>query len=462
MRAEVDQFLRQCYFSAGELLPHKLSNGYVSKAQNVSAHVEGIGPESVSTMVHMGPQLGAVAPLIGVPVGKLVYPYHNLCICEHTLKDDDDAVPSNTLHYIVTVQVLFFLFGICVGYVYYYVHKRLLGAPELETTDCATQGRMWLLGLISQVLQTTPCQVILGRHVVWENRFEVYMDENCNMSVADVRDRLVRDMLDSKNVLPMDQQTQNPKTLPQRHLPPGKPVDLYMMYVATCMKARVEAASSRTFRRVWKDWSHCLEFRKSSTHTMCKSCHKLKHQIRSAVDFSDHVLATEKYLAHLQAQWADRQAYWALRARARSERDVLHMICDGMDRSKFALPRWLEGRQPKDSVCEHVQRPVCELSACLVHGVGCYMFIADENVVIGSSWVAETVLHSVDRAFAWFEENAIPFPKDLIIHGDNTNRELKNSVMGRLCAFLVGASYFRMAGHQHLRVGHTHEDIGGL
>jgi hypothetical protein len=136
------------------------------------------------------------------------------------------------------------------------------------------------------------------------------------------------------------------------------------------------------------------------------------------------------------------------------------LIVDGMDRSKFALPRWHEGRAPKHASVEHTRRPVLELSAVIVHGVGVYLFLADEDVSIGANWTCEVVLAAMDKAMLWYQTKGKRVPVDVAITADNTNREAKNSIFSRLCAFLTAGRYFRTAGHQHLRVGHTHEDVG--
>ena len=39
-------------------------------------------------------------------------------------------------------------------------------------------------------------------------------------------------------------------------------------------------------------------------------------------------------------------------------------------------------------------------------------------------------------------------------------KEVKNSIFGSYCGMMVGAGYFRTVSHEHLPVGHTHEDIG--
>jgi hypothetical protein len=49
----------------------------------------------------------------------------------------------------------------------------------------------------------------------------------------------------------------------------------------------------------------------------------------------------ERLDGHLRDQYRDREIYWSIRARARSERDVLSLIMDGMDHhSKFRIPQW--------------------------------------------------------------------------------------------------------------------------
>ena len=41
-------------------------------------------------------------------------------------------------------------------------------------------------------------------------------------------------------------------------------------------------------------------------------------------------------------------------------------------------------------------------------------------------------------------------------------QEVKNGIFGSFAAMLVGAGFFRTFSHEHLPVGHTHEDIGTL
>ena len=131
----------------------------------------------------------------------------------------------------------------------------------------------------------------------------------------------------------------DPKTLPQKCLPPGKVIDLYMLYCASCDGHGM--ASRCTFMREWHaGWSKCLRFRKSSSHSLWKVCHLLRHTIRSAADMTQQAIASSKLLLHLRSQWADREIYWALRHQAKTCFNIISAISDGMDKSKFAMPRY--------------------------------------------------------------------------------------------------------------------------
>lgn len=45
------------------------------------------------------------------------------------------------------------------------------------------------------------------------------------------------------------------------------------------------------------------------------------------------------------------------------------------------------------------------------------------------------------------------------LQADNTVKEVRNGTSGQLCSLLVAGNYFEEAGHHHLPVGHTHEDV---
>ena len=48
----------------------------------------------------------------------------------------------------------------------------------------------------------------------------------------------------------------------------------------------------------------------------------------------------------------------------------------------------------------------------------------------------------------------------LWLQGDNTPKELRNSICGKWACMMCQARYFKSVSHHHMVVGHTHEDIG--
>lgn len=276
---------------------------------------------------------------------------------------------------------------------------------------------------------------------------------------------LVEAVLDSACISPMEQAARrDPKSWPVRYLPPGKLADLYLLYTAWARARGLEVAAGSTFRLAWKldGWYKCLVFRKASTHSLCFTCGELKYLIQNANTVDDHIAACGGLHSHLRDQYKDREIYWQLRARSRTEKDVLCIIGDGMDQSKFGLPQWTHGRAPKHSVVEKNPRPSAHLYAVIAHGWRTDIYIGSEGVSSGSQFCVDMVLRTIDEVFRQSQRCGTPFPLDCIVQGDNTTKELKNSIIGRTLALLSLAGVFRAASHSHLRVGHTHEDVDQL
>ena len=282
-------------------------------------------------------------------------------------------------------------------------------------------------------------------------------DEVAGVSSGD----LVAAILDSACVNPIEQATRSgPESWPKRHLPPGRLADLYLMYVGWARSHGRTSACAETFRQVWRlGWDKTLLFRKSSTHSLCFTCGRLKAKIRNAEQLDEHISACSALVTHLRDQWRDRAIYWGLRARARTEKDILCVIGDGMDKSKFGIPQWEGGRAPKHAVVDHNNRPSCSVYACVAHGYRVDVYITHEGMPTGAAFCCDMLLRTLDRVWKQCQKTGRPFPLDLAIQGDNTTKELKNSILARTIAMLASAGLFRACGHFHLRVGHTHEDV---
>ena len=129
-----------------------------------------------------------------------------------------------------------------------------------------------------------------------------------------------------------------------------------------------------------------------------------------------------------------------------------------MDRSKFAVPRWRDGRAPKGA--EKLQRPSVELYTVILHGRSVNIYLADESQTLGASWALEIWCRSVEKAWQAAIRKCEPFPSHCVLWGDNTSRELRNSCCHRFFSALTCAGIMKSCSLKHLPVGHTHEDIG--
>lgn len=211
--------------------------------------------------------------------------------------------------------------------------------------------------------------------------------------------------------------------LARRYLPPGRPSDLYQLYLSHQIAHKAPAASSSTFFRVFNEtgWKQVLRFRAKSQHTMCTTCHKLKVAIRKAKGVQEHARQSDRLYRHLAGQFTDRKVYAELKARSRYDRDLLTVICDGMDKSKFSLPRYHEGRTPK--ALETVARPSCEVYAVILHGHAVCTYVTDCDQSAGAAWVMEVLGRSFDVAFKASQRQGKPWPSVVKVFADNTPKD---------------------------------------
>ncbi len=215
----------------------------------------------------------------------------------------------------------------------------------------------------------------------------------------------------------------SPDKLPRRYLPPGNFSDLFRLYVAACHAVNEPAASCSTFFRTLRKsgWRKKLRHRGKTTHSQCSTCHKLKNQIRKARGLQDHAVAADRYLRHLAGQYADRKCYWEYRHRASQRGDIIVGIQDSMDKSKFRLPRYSGGVVPK--ALEQKVRPECELTACIIHGRGIFIYVADPDLSFGSDWNIEVFSRSLESCWQLSQRNGSTWPRTAKLFSDNTPKD---------------------------------------
>ena len=163
------------------------------------------------------------------------------------------------------------------------------------------------------------------------------------------------------------------------------------------------------------------------------------------------------YHKHLRHQYCDRLVYWKLRADSRDQLvPVVTMVTDGMDQSKFCLPRH-EAMRSKDF--GSFIRPRLHISAIIAHGWHVIFQISPPDLPKDSNASIELISHSLTLLK---EQGAILRDLHVNIQSDNTCRECKNSPMIRYLSSLVGSRTVRAAALNCLRSGHSHEDIDQL
>ena len=246
-----------------------------------------------------------------------------------------------------------------------------------------------------------------------------------DLSTKEARETLLKALVDSalESDLARGVVWSGPEKLPRRWLPHGAYHDLYTLYCSHQLSAGEHAASCSTFYRVLSEsgWKSKLKFSPPSAHSKCTICCQLKSQIQHSKGLQEHTEACDKLVRHLAGQYADRAVYHECRNRAKTCGDILCMITDSMDRSKYSLPRYHRGRAPKDLAT--TVRPSLEVTTTMVHGVGIYTYLSDENQTAGTNWVLETLNRTLQYCHDKHQKMGKPVPPDLKIFADNTPKE---------------------------------------
>ena len=159
------------------------------------------------------------------------------------------------------------------------------------------------------------------------------------------------------------------------------------------------------------------------------------------------------YYQHLQHQYNDRLIYWQARGESRQKTLSVTCITDGMDQSKFNLPR-TELMRSKEFAS--FQRPRLHVSALIAHGWFTIFQVSPADLPKDSNTSVELIAHAITL----LKRHGAPLQTmHLTIQSDNTCRECKNSPMVRFLAGIVSSGVVGSGALGCLRAGHSHEDI---
>ena len=211
---------------------------------------------------------------------------------------------------------------------------------------------------------------------------------------------------------------------------------------------------------MWEEgFTNRLHIRDASQHKRCTECVKHQLVIRKLRD-NERALSVQAALwgQHLERQFRDRQRYWDLRAQSRLTQSidgqpVLTMIIDGMDHSKWVLPK---SQALNAKSFNSFVRPYLTCTGLICHGRSVSIVLADQSVAKGSNFTIEILLHTLDKLTrAGLDLRSA----EINIQCDNCSKEAKSNAVLRVLGLLVAKRRIGCARLQCLQTGHSHEDV---
>ncbi len=171
-------------------------------------------------------------------------------------------------------------------------------------------------------------------------------------------------------------------------------------------------------------------------------------------------MVRESHLKHVSYVKADRTAHSraiqlaedSAQGRLAREEGLIYLCIDGMDQSKFRIPRNVQSSKEWDSCW----RPQLHVAGCLAFGVGEWYFFSDQDLKKDSSAELTMISYVLEEVANAYHERCLPVPLHLVVMGDNTSRELKNQVCDKYFAWMTAQGRFRSIEVHGFRVGHTH------
>lgn len=254
---------------------------------------------------------------------------------------------------------------------------------------------------------------------------------------------------------------------PRRYVQCAKPSVLYYDYCAWESANGRQPGCFNTFLNVYKKvFKTHLAFRNVGLHSQCTVCTKLKTESAKARSQERKSELQRIYASHLLSQWLDRQYYWGLRSLSASTfrswldfgqkflattlaNSVMTMAIDGMDQSKFRVPRTL---RPPSKIMARLYRPAVHCVAAWIHGLLLNVYISNPDTKKDSSTQAEVVALCLGEAL---ERCSNQLPLGLHIQIDNTYREGKNTFFMAFLLTLLLRRSFRWISVGFLRSGHS-------
>lgn len=121
------------------------------------------------------------------------------------------------------------------------------------------------------------------------------------------------------------------------------------------------------------------------------------------------------------------------RGLSRLRSHTVTIICDGMDQSKWDLPR---SPYTKAKEFASMQKVRMHVAACICHGHSCVFYVSASDTRKDGSASVEMLAHMLTR----LQRKGVPLSQThLVLQRDNTCREFKNHCGLRFCASQVSS-----------------------
>lgn len=205
---------------------------------------------------------------------------------------------------------------------------------------------------------------------------------------------------------------------------------------------------------VWLSEFPMLRFRQASQHATCSVC--VRHRVMVKALGSHMRARTEQirlFHEHLRAQYMDRCLYYQRKSWSRMKGSAVCVIADGMDQTKFSLPRSavLQGKE-----FSTMQKVKLHIALAICHGRFILFSISNADCKKDPNASIELLSHGLTL----LQRQGQDLPTtDLYLQHDNCCREFKNNSGLRWAASQVSGANLRSICCSYLRTGHTHEDV---
>ena len=180
-------------------------------------------------------------------------------------------------------------------------------------------------------------------------------------------------------------------------------------------------------------WPAHLIVPKRNSFSKCTICENFKTDLEKISSVNQRMKIVQAFDAHLDAQMAERQRYYANRHHARMyPEEAVSVILDGMTQYTTQLPYFVRGAPKNISGARYG----LHVFGALVHGLTPRVLVHDPGLTTGPNLAIEAlwcILHKYERD---------QLPPLLYVQLDNTASDNKNHHVLEFCSFLVENGYF--------------------